>query len=47
MNDNVEIVIYNKADELVKAHFESLLSKHQIGLEKSIKGDFIFDCVNL
>ena len=45
---NIEIMIRDEADEVIKEIFKSLLSRYQIGLETSIKGgDFIFDCVNL
>ena len=45
---NMEIMIRDEADEVIKEIFKSLLSRYQIGLETSIKGgDFIFDCVNL
>ena len=45
---NTEIIIRNKADEVIEEIFKSLLSRCQIGLEKSMKGsDFIFDCVYL
>ena len=47
-SDNIEIMIYDKADEVIKELFESLLSRYQIGLETSIEGsDLIFDCVDL
>ena len=37
---------YDKADEVIKELFESLLSKYQIGLETSMTGsNFIFDCL--
>ena len=45
---NIEIIIYDKADEVIKELFELLLYRCQTGLEISIKGsDFIFNCVNL
>ena len=45
---NIEIMIRDEADEVIKEIFKSLLSRYQIWLETSIKGgDFIFDCVNL
>ena len=45
---NIEIVIRDEADEVIKEIFKSLLYRYQIGLETSIKGgDFILDCVNL
>ena len=44
----IEIIIYDKADEVIKEHFELLLKRYQIGLVTSIKSsDFIFDCVHL
>ena len=47
-SDNIEIMIQDKADEIIEKPFESLLKKYQIGLELSMKGsDFIFDCVHL
>ena len=47
-NNNVEIMINDKADEVIEELFQSPFSRYQIGLETSIKGsDFIFDCVNL
>ena len=46
--DIIEIVIYDKAGEVVQELFESLHSRYQIGLDASIKGsDFIFYCINL
>ena len=47
-SDNTDIVIYDKADEVIQDLFQSPFSKYQIGLEISMKGrDFIFDCVNV
>ena len=47
-NNNIEIMINDKADEVIEELFQSPFSRYQIGLETSIKGsDFIFDCVNL
>ena len=41
-------MINDKADEVIEELFESLLSRYQIGLEKSMKrSDFIFNCVHL
>ena len=34
---NTEVKAYDKAEEFIKELFESLLSKHQIGLKTSIK----------
>ena len=45
---NIEIMIGNETDEIIKNLFESLFQKYQEGLEKSIKGsEFVFDNVNL
>ena len=44
---NIEIMILNndKANEVIPELFQSLLSRHQIGLETSLRGsDFILDC---
>ena len=42
-SDNVKMMINDKEDEVIEL-FQSLLSRHQIGLETSMKGsDFIFD----
>ena len=39
-------MIYYKTDKFIEEMFESLFSRYQIGLEKSMKGsDFIFVCV--
>ena len=44
----IEIMIYDKADQVIQELFESLLSRHYTGLEESMKSsDFIFNCVNL
>ena len=46
--DNIEIMSHDKEDEVIEQLFESLLSRHQIVLETSMKdSDFIFDCVYL
>ena len=47
-NDNMEIMINDKADEVIAKLFQLLLSTWQIGLETSVRGrDFIFDCFYL
>ena len=47
-SDNIEIMIYTKADEVIEERFVSLLNRYQIWLETSMKSsDFIFHCVNL
>ena len=46
-NDS-EIMINDKADEVIKELFESLFSRYLIGLEAKMKrSDFIFDYVDL
>ena len=48
MSDNVKFTPYNDANEVDNEIFESLRSKYQDNLEKSVKGnDFIFDSVQL
>ena len=43
-SDNIEIMTYDKADEVIKELFESTLYWYQTGLEESMKGnDFVFD----
>ena len=47
-SDNIEVMIYNDANEVTEQLFESLLSRYQIGLETTMRGsEFIFDYVNL
>ena len=47
-SDNIEIMIFDKADKVIEELFQPLLKRYQIGLETSLKGtDFIFDCVYL
>ena len=47
-SENIELMIRDKADEVIKLLFESPLCRYQIGLDTSMKGDhFIFDCVYL
>ena len=47
-SDNIEIMINNKADEVIEELSQSLLSWNLIGLEISMKdSDFIFDCAHL
>ena len=37
-SDNIEIMISDKAEEVTEEHFQSLLSRNQVGLETSMKG---------
>ena len=47
-NKNIEIMIYDGADEVIEEPFQLLLSRYQIGLETSIVGsNFIFDFFHL
>ena len=47
-SDNIELMLYDNANEVVNELFESLLSRYQIGLEMSMRGsDFLFDSVQL
>ena len=40
--DNIEIMINDKADEVIEKRFESLLNnRYQIGLETSVRGSDI------
>ena len=44
-SDNREFMTYDNPDEVIEELFQSILSRHQIRLEASIKvSDFIFDC---
>ena len=45
---NIEFMSYDNANEVANELFESLLSRYQIGLEKSMRrSDFIFELVQL
>ena len=47
-SDNVKITIHGKADEIIEALFESILSGYHFGLEKSMKSsDLIFGYIIL
>ena len=47
-SDNIEIIINDKVDEVIKEPFDSLIKKYQIELKKSMRGsNFIFDWVHL
>ena len=46
--NNIEIIINDKADEVIEGIFKSLLNRYQNNLEKAIRGsDFVFDYVYL
>ena len=45
---NVEIMMGNETDDIIKDLFESLLQRHQEELEDKMRGsEFIFDSVDL
>ena len=45
--DNIEILIGNETDEIIKDIFDSALQRYQKGLEESLKGsEFVFDNVD-
>ena len=47
-SDNIEIIINDKADQVIEKNFESRLSKYQISLETTMKdSSFIIDHVHL
>ena len=47
-SDNMEVMTYDNANEVIEEIFESLFSRYQIGLETLTKGSgFILDGVNL
>ena len=47
-SNNLEIIMGNETDEIIKELFESLLQRYQEGLEEKIKGSkFVFDSVDL
>ena len=42
-SDSIKVMIYEKADEVMKELFQSLLNRYQIGWETAmISSDFIF-----
>ena len=46
-SDNIEIMIGNETDEIIKNLFEPFFQKYQEGLLKSMRGsEFDFDSVN-
>ena len=47
-NENIELMINDKEDEVIKELFHFFLSRYQHELETSMKSnDFIFDCAHL
>ena len=47
-SNNIEIMMGNETDEVIKELFKSHLQKYQEGLEESMKGnEFVFDSIDL
>ena len=47
-NDNIEIMIEDKAEEFIEETFQSLFSRYQIGFDTTIEDSgFILICVHL
>ena len=46
-SDNIEIMISDKADEVMKELFDSLKNRYQNNLESMKGSDFLFDYVHL
>ena len=47
-SDNIEFIPYDNANKVVNELFDSLFSRYQIGLERSMRGsDFTFDSVQM
>ena len=47
-NHNIEMMINDRAEEVIEEIFQSLRSIYQVGFETSMRGsDFIFDCVHI
>ena len=47
-SDNVEIVMGNEADDIIKEHFESFKKRYQEGLETKMEGSkFVFESIDL
>ena len=47
-SDNIEILIGNEADEIIKRFFQPFSQKYQEGLVKSVKGsELVFESVEL
>ena len=46
-SDNMETMINNEADEVIKEHFDSLRNRYQNNLESMKGSDFAFDYVHL
>ena len=47
-SNNIEIMMSNKTDEIIKELFKSLLQNYQEGLEEKIRGsEFVFNTADL
>ena len=46
-NDNIEVMISDEADEVIKKLFDSLKNRFQNNLESMKGSEFVFDCVHL
>ena len=44
-SDNIEIMINDKVGAVIEEIYQSLFPRYQIGLEASVKRDFIFNCI--
>ena len=44
-NDNLEIMICDKADQVIKEKIESVLNKYQIGLETTVRCSELICCI--
>ena len=47
-SDNIEIMMDNETDQIIKESFKSLLQRYQKGLEEKMRGiELVFDDVDL
>ena len=46
-SDNIEIMINDEADEVIKELFDSLKDRYQNNLKSMKDSEFVFDCVHL
>ena len=47
-SDNIEIMMDNETDQIIKESFKSLLQRYQKGLEEKMRGiELVFDGVDL
>ena len=46
-SDNIEIMVNNEADEVIKELFDSLKNRYQNNLEWTKDSEFVFDYVHL